>query len=616
MNKLSTFLLIVFSVFSCNQENKKTGNTLIGVELDDLRTALENGVGPIENTEFFKASGLKDSVYETESGMVMVVPKGAFLDEDGKPVEEEVVIELAEVKTLEDFMRAKLSELDDSVANQSERMVYINATSNGEQLTINQDSPVYLEFPVESKADLMVLEGVRDKDGNIHWLNPKKPENFLVPINQSLIQYYPEGFEEAVEAILPFKGHEKITDELVDSIFLALSEYCDIGSKYYVTVNCYGDINDPLAWDEGRVACDTIYHENSEAFGDDTVWYFHEMAGDTVYGWMTDDVLCPCINTASVKTIQNKKFQNTFLATREFEERLQYIYKLGSQAVLDYYIKNINEDLWKCDEFAAKNIGEPKLRERFNNYASEKLTNVKDADVYSKGLAEFYNRKLDKLNNEIKKNRKDYMDAHEKMLEEAKKKEQEYKQILEKRLEYRMEKFGFKAEKTGWYNIERVQPHELPKFDLNIAVTNGAEMDRVYAYFFQENIQSMFAFQSADKVNFNQSVGVDTILLSSIGAKVDIYAVAYKGKQPYFAKTAFRLQKENNINLFLEKQTQQYINQKLRIDQRGYKKFNEIQVDLKYREFFEEVKKTIDEYFNDESKMYYLVKYIDACWEE
>ena len=63
-------------------------------------------------------------------------------------------------------------------------MFYINATANGEQLYVNPDSPIYVEIPSnDSKEDVMLFKGERDKDGKINWVNPKPVEKYLLPVN-------------------------------------------------------------------------------------------------------------------------------------------------------------------------------------------------------------------------------------------------------------------------------------------------------------------------------------------------------------------------------------------------------------------------------------------------
>jgi len=608
MKKIISLLFLSLFFIECNQDNEQNnGSHLIGIELQDLKTALAYGAGPIENTEFFKHSGIADSVYETQSGVVMVVPKGAFLDENGKTVTDEIVIELAEVKTLEDFMRAKLSEYKDILATESEKMLYINATSNGKQLSINEKSPIYLEFPTRNKSDLKVFKGVRNSNGNMQWLNPQKPANYLVPIDQDLIDYYPEGFELALKNMLPLNGHDSLCKEFVDSIFFALTPYC-YQADSIIVISRIGDINDSVAFAEGRVHWDTISINRPDFNKDD----FDPRENIAVEDPASES--CPCIKTSNIKTIQDKQFAKSFLATREFEKRLKYIYKTGSQIILDAYTKNLSKNLYELDRFAADQLTKrADLKTAFEKFAEEKLTNVKDIENIAKHLSYFYNKKLRSIEKELNKRKKHQVDDHRTMMKDYEKKKKEYKKLLEKRLEYRMDKFGFHAKETGWYNVKGTQPHELPKFSLEIKIENGDSMDNVYTYFIQPQIKSLFAFSSDDKVRFNNHVGVDSILLSSIGWEVYVVSVAYKGKQGYYNEQKFRLDKENKVVFSLEKQSEDYIKHKLKESQRFHNKYNSIAADIEYRMQIEKTKKKEKEYRDKEQKMYNLLEFVDAC---
>ena len=44
------------------------------------------------------------------------------------------------------------------------------------------------------------------------------------------------------------------------------------------------------------------------------------------------------IDPARIAALQSEEFQNTLIATKEFEERLQVIFKLGSPEILDLYV--------------------------------------------------------------------------------------------------------------------------------------------------------------------------------------------------------------------------------------------------------------------------------------
>ncbi|HET6992607.1 MAG TPA: hypothetical protein VFJ43_14835, partial [Bacteroidia bacterium] len=58
------------------------------------------------------------------------------------------------------------------------------------------------------------------------------------------------------------------------------------------------------------------------------------------------------INPARISAIWNDKFQNTLIATKEFEERLQVIFKTGHPELLDLYINNLDKKMYEIDSMA------------------------------------------------------------------------------------------------------------------------------------------------------------------------------------------------------------------------------------------------------------------------
>ncbi len=114
------------------------------------------------------------------------------------------------------------------------------------------------------------------------------------------------------------------------------------------------------------------------------------------------------INPQSIQTIVSEKFANTFLATKEFEQRLKVLHEMpNAQNLFDKYVNNLNKNLWEVDQMVADRLsGENK--KRFQDFASQKLTNVKHESIYQKQLTEYYNTQKKKLIEEKKKRQEKY----------------------------------------------------------------------------------------------------------------------------------------------------------------------------------------------------------------
>jgi hypothetical protein len=107
---------------------------------------------------------------------------------------------------------------------------------------------------------------------------------------------------------MPHKDYNIVTKELVDSLYYSFSPYFK------------GKINDSL-------------YGKSEAYKHRHEEEYH------------DNILVKGINPAIIKTIKDEQFQNTLLATREFEIRLQAIFNLCNNKAIEIYINNLDKNL-------------------------------------------------------------------------------------------------------------------------------------------------------------------------------------------------------------------------------------------------------------------------------
>lgn len=91
------------------------------------------------------------------------------------------------------------------------------------------------------------------------------------------------------------------------------------------------------------------------------------------------------IPPSKVLAIWDKKFDNTILATQDFEDRMKLIHQTCDKKVFDVYVKNLNEPLWKLDERVAK-MG----YKEFQALADQRIGKVKINDTHQKNLIAFY----------------------------------------------------------------------------------------------------------------------------------------------------------------------------------------------------------------------------------
>ncbi len=124
------------------------------------------------------------------------------------------------------------------------------------------------------------------------------------------------------------------------------------------------------------------------------------------------------IEPSQIRAIWNDKFQNTLLATKEFEQRLQIIYHTCNFKVLDLYINNMDKNLYEIDLMAAK-ITTGWTKEAFKNFAKEKKGKVKMNSSTLKSLNAYYQKKNQANHKAVKKTYDSYWKKQGELDQEA-----------------------------------------------------------------------------------------------------------------------------------------------------------------------------------------------------
>jgi len=188
------------------------------------------------------------------------------------------------------------------------------------------------------------------------------------------------------------------------------------------------------------------------------------------------------INPASIKTIWNTKFNNTNLATKEFEERLVWIHKSCNQQVLDLYVNNLDKSLAEIDslviplvkgevktkfiEFAKRNDGKVNISDKAGQKLSKYFSNKRKAEA--KALVEtqqnYWKEQNTKDNKQIAAENESYKRAYK---NRAKVFQKEFKKNLCKvydELNYPIDcnrpplapsYYSVKVSQVGWNNIDK-----------------------------------------------------------------------------------------------------------------------------------------------------------------
>jgi hypothetical protein len=430
MIRFLIFYSFLLFLIACNNNisNDSSSTQNIAVNTSEFLKKIKHHpkdpfIETIKKSDFFQLSGLEEHIIETANGTVLSIPKGAFLDKDGNIIEKEISIEITEINTIEEQISSNISEDYKGKFLQNGATLFINATKDGQQLVLNENSPIYIETSLNREDnDLLIFEGIRNNKGEMQWISPKKPKQYLVPVNLTELDFLPENFALEVEKRMPYRNHRTANKKLIDSLYYSFS------ARTIIT----GDI-----YDTASVV--TVYQQG---YGDH--------GSDSSNG-------CTAISPASIKVIKGEQFSKTFIATKAFEQRMQLLHKASEQKALEIYTQNLTFDLSVCDSLVAQLLtpNHP-MHLQFLAFAHQNLGNIKNLPASVKKLGLYYTKKLKSTRKELTRLRNDYEEALDKKSLHAQKKKKEYQTILHKRLKYRVDKFGFKLDKLGWVSLAKV----------------------------------------------------------------------------------------------------------------------------------------------------------------
>jgi hypothetical protein len=560
MKKQLLFLVSLISLFTACNSDTPTEDAPVAIDINDFIDKIKYHPGDpfiktFKESEFFKLSGLEDHVVETANGTILSIPKGAFRDKDGNIVEKEVTLEVTDIANLEEQIQSNMSGQHKDKILKNGATLFINATADGQQLAFNKKSPVYVATKLQTELkDALIFEGIRNPEGEMQWLAPAKPKQYLIPVDLGELDFLPPTFTATAQKTLPFRNYTVATKELLDSL------YYSFGAEY------------PRSNENRNVAPSTSF----KFFQDDGSHNYHS----------SDTISCTGIDPSSIKVIKKDRFAQTLIATKAFQDRMHYLHLAKEQAALDIYIKNLDWDMARCDEKVAKLLGKDSdYQLQFKTFARENLGNLKDLPPSVKNLGSYYSKQLKKTREQLVGLKKALDKDLKKKAKSAEKKRADYKKVLNKRAEYRLDKFGFQLKKMGWTKIaEAIKP--LETFDLEIKVKDGKAYDRVHVYAVDKRISSIFAFKSSDRTIFREGYKDDPFLIYKKMQQVEAVVVAYKGKEAFYGKTSFLVKPVIRASLQPKAITKETLNATLKKMESGYKSFNKIKVDLEYQAAF------------------------------
>ena len=539
----------------------------------------------ITESQFFTIDPTKDNVLEGTEGTLLVAPKGCFLDSKGNPVTDNIEIELKECLSMEEMLLSNLTTTSEGKPLETDGMVYIDATANGEPLSIDAENPLYVEIPTDKvKEGMLVYKGTRDEDGNMEWSDPKDLENFLVAVDLDLLDFLPAGFAEAVEGGMPFRKHKTATDELIDSLYYSLSvSNGDFLTQGFTKTDYNEAYNNPSSEVVNGQYTDASFQTNSSYYSD-------EMSVADSTSVNTEAAFCG-IDPAKIKVLKSEEFQNTLIATREFEARLKALFSICEANLLGLYLEYLEKDLWEIDAMIADRLNEGSGDEAiFREFAAEKKTNVPGSKKYSEALKDYYTNQLEAIKQDLEDAKNKAVAELQEKNEVAQKVADEYKAILFKREAFRMEKYGFEWSSTGWLNIDNgTLPKDWGPQRFELTVTNGKSVERCYSYVVYTSLKSLYRMNTNDGELFFVGNSTERSMLMPKKKLAVAITIGYIEDVPYLGVQEFTTG-DLSVTTTLEESSIEAIKETIK-PYDDYNQENRIDVDLEYMTFFAKERK-------------------------
>jgi hypothetical protein len=343
--------------------------------------------------QVFEIRADKDTVIETSGGIVIAIPAGAFSDKNGAGVQGKVEIEVKEALTPGDIIKGGLSTMSDGRLLETGGMFYFNARQNGTSLVVTKNKSINVNVPTDEKrAGMMLFEGQRMDNGQINWKNPKPLDNNLTTVDILSLNFYPPHFLDTLRAF----GFDITNKALTDSIYYSLSLH---GYQHRPAADSIS--RKQLEADARRIADSLAAAINlaiTQALSDTSKSLDEELSESKAHGEGTDLAYWHSeggnyeIDPSRIHAIWDRQFNNTILATKEFEERLQVIFQTCDKEILEGYVGNLDKKLYEIDSMVCQ-WRNGAFREQFRRFYERRDGGVSIKAEYLKKLNAYFEEK-------------------------------------------------------------------------------------------------------------------------------------------------------------------------------------------------------------------------------
>ena len=467
----------------------------------------------------------KGATIEGKEGTLIIVPKNAFVDANNNVLNSVVTLEVVEALTLEDMVLYNLTTTSNGKALESGGMLYIKAVGQNGDVKINPARPLYIEVPTNNKKDdMVVFEGKVQNDGKLNWENPKALKKFLVNIPFKDLDFLPQGFADKVA-----QYHPNPKREFVDSLYYGLG------------------IENTIKEHKGYFGSDLSYINKIRSIFHPTTY-----KADTIKPEMS----CG-INPLSIQALKNSPNNISFCNTQEFADRVKQLHKMSNgEDMFNVYLQNTNKDLCYSDSIVAAALSDNN-KTIFQNFAAQKLGNIKDAEMYQNQLSIYYTEKRKKYEVEQQKLMSKYAEERRKLIEDAEKIRLRDSITMAKLAQYQQKlspattaSYAFTYAGEGWMNVDAYRHIcENGSVDVQMITSNAAGVQEVYQWLNTINTLTPLNAKSAN--NYLAPFPLKSSEFASRMKNTFCFAMSKNGQEYRFAMQKFNPYEQAQLTLNL-----------------------------------------------------------------
>ena len=507
----------------------------------------KNRAGEDKAAEKFEFDNNADTIIETKDGVVFAIPAHAFNTNNNI-----VQLEIKTALNAADIIKNGLSTMSNDALLQTAGMFYINGFVDGKAVSLAKD--ISVSVPAENiNPDMELFDGVEDTSGRINWVNPKPIDKSLHTYDITTLDFYPPKYIPTVKALGKDYQNKIYTDSLYYS-FSGLIKSEEIAADAELGGN--GDVSDYPAIESDTFKIPRDQH-SSNVVSDSFTFSFYQ------------------IDPAMIRAIWDKKFNNTILATKEFEERLRYMHTQCTDEYLKIYLRNLNKPLYVSDELCAKAFkGESDAYNKFKEFAARKDGGVMLQSGMQQKLSIYFQQKYKAYKDAAAKTWAKYQHTFDSLnnIADYKKREQSISDFTRQNKNFREELcinltdayrqigkehdcnenlqppakryYNVYINSTGWKNLDAYvidatinrqnmtytdpatgKTAKLTYSGVSFKIENIIQFDKVLVYLIPDSLSSFQRVKESGDIFKEQ--------LNAL-FKYDVIALAYKGTQAYY----------------------------------------------------------------------------------